>query len=336
MTSPRPEEPHLPAVHALHLAEIVRRYGHAPAELYAAIGASAEALAVPDARLGVSEVEALVARARALTGEDALGVQLGFQMRVSAHGYLGFAAMTAPTVREALAAAIRFAPTRTNALALALHEKASLASLVLEERADLGTARDVVLMALVVGIWQIGNALTGKTLTGTADLAFPAPAYAARFATKAPSVRFGQPCNQLVFDASVLDLPLAFADPVARQLAVAQCERSLDALGESGRLIARVRELVYAQDRGFRSLEDVASALRVSSRTLKRRLSLQGVTYSDLLEVKRREVALLLLRSPSLSLDEVAEQLGYSDVANFSRAFRRWTGVAPGAYRRGG
>jgi AraC-like DNA-binding protein len=291
MTSPR-AEPHLPAVHALHLAEIVKRYGHEPAELYAAIDASEEALAVPDARLGVSEVEALVARARALTGEEALGVHLGFQMRISAHGYLGFAAMTAPTVREALAVAIRFAPTRT-------------------------------------------NALTGKTLTGTADLAFPAPAYAARFATKAPGVRFGQPCNQLVFDASVLDLPLAFADPVARQLAVEQCERSLDALGESGRLIARVRELVYVQDRGFRSLEDVASELRVSARTLKRKLALQGVTYSDLLEVKRREVALLLLRSPSLSLDEVAEQLGYSDVANFSRAFRRWTGGAPGAYRRG-
>jgi AraC-like DNA-binding protein len=256
-------------------------------------------------------------------------------MRISAHGYLGFAAMTAPTVREALAVAIRFAPTRTNALTLGLHEKGSLVSLVLEEQADFRTARDVVLMALVVGIWQIGNALTGKMLAGTADVAFPAPAYAERFAAKAPNVRFGQPCNQLVFDASVLDLPLAFADPVARQLAVEQCERSLDALGESGRLIARVRELVYVQDRGFRSLEDVASELRVSARTLKRKLSLQGVTYSDLLEVKRREVALLLLRSPSLSLDEVAEQLGYSDVANFSRAFRRWTGVAPGAYRRG-
>jgi len=257
-------------VHALHLAEIVKRYGHEPAELYAAIDASEEALSVPDARLGVSEVEALVARARALTGEDALGVQLGFQMRISAHGYLGFAAMTAPTVREALAVAIRFAPTRTNALTLGLHEKGSLVSLVLEEQADFRTARDVVLMALVVGIWQIGNALTGKMLAGTADVAFPAPAYAERFAAKAPNVRFGQPCNQLVFDASVLDLPLAFADPVARQLAVEQCERSLDALGESGRLIAGVREMVYVQDRGFRSLEDVASELLVSARTLKR------------------------------------------------------------------
>jgi AraC-like DNA-binding protein len=325
----------LPAVHALHLAEIVRRFGHEPAELFAAIGASEESLAVPDARLGMREVEALVARARALTGDDALGVHLGIQMRISAHGYLGFAAMTAPTVREALAVAIRFAPTRTNALSLSLHERDSLASLVIEERADFGTARDVVLMALVVGISQIGNALTGRTLAGSADLAFPAPAYAAGFAAKAPNVRFDQPCNQLVFDAAVLDLPLTLADPVARQLAVAQCERSLDALGESGRLIARVRELLFVQERGFRSLEDLAGELHVSTRTLKRKLSLQGVTYSDLLEVKRREVALLLLRSPSLSLDEVADQLGYSDVANFSRAFRRWTGQTPGAYRRG-
>ena len=58
------------------------------------------------------------------------------------------------------------------------------------------------------------------------------------------------------------------------------------------------------------------------------------MTYSDVLEEQRREKALLLLRSPSLSLDEVAEQLGYSDTSNFRRAFRRWTGVSPATYRK--
>ena len=125
------------------------------------------------------------------------------------------------------------------------------------------------------------------------------------------------------------------ADAVSRQLAYSELERSLGELGADQEVFARVRKLVARPGGGFRSLEEVASELHLSARTLKRRLASHGETYSGLLEEQRRERALLLLRSAGLSLDEVAEQLGYSDPSNFRRAFRRWTGVSPAAYRRG-
>jgi AraC-like DNA-binding protein len=124
------------------------------------------------------------------------------------------------------------------------------------------------------------------------------------------------------------------ADPVSRQIAYAELERSLGELGSDQEILTRVRRALGRKNGGFRSLKEVASGLHLSTRTLKRRLAAQGVTYSDVLEEQRRERALLLLRSPKLSLDEVAEQLGYSDTSNFRRAFRRWTGVSPGTYRR--
>ena len=334
---PDSDEPFtLPAVHALHLGDLVAASGIAQEELFGPLGLDRAALAVPGAVLGVPVVVELFERARALTGNPGIGIQLGLQMRASAHGYLGFAAMTASTLREALETATRFVPTRTNALGLSLHVSGPSASLVIEERADFGTARDAILFALAVGIWQIGDALTGRELSGAADFAFPRPSYLDGLTVLRQSLRFAQPLTQLIFDASALALPLTMADPVSRQLAYTELERSLEGLGAGQEILARVRGAVGRTNGGFRSLEEVASGLHISARTLKRRLAARGVTYSHLLEEQRREKALLLLRTPSLSLDEVAEQLGYSDTSNFRRAFRRWTGVSPATYRRTG
>jgi AraC-like DNA-binding protein len=326
----------LPAVHALHLAELIEAEGSSvDEELFAPLGLQRAALAVPGAQLPVAMVERLFDRARLISGNPALGIVLGLRMRASAHGYLGFAAMTASTLREALETATRFVPTRTNAIGLSLHVTDESASLVIEERADFGTARDAVLFALCVGIWQIGEALTGKELQGSADFAFARPDYVDRVEGIGPTLRFGQPLTQIVFDPANLRLPLTMADPVSRQLAYTELERSLVELGAEREILASVRRLIARSGGGFRSLDEVAETLRLSTRTLKRRLAAQGVTYSDLVEEQRRERAVLLLRSPTLSLDEVAEQLGYSDTSNFRRAFRRWTGVSPAAYRRG-
>jgi AraC-like DNA-binding protein len=279
----------------------------------------------------------LFERARRLTREPAVGIMLGLAMRASAHGYLGFAAMTAATLREALETAARFVPTRTNALTLSLHVTGSRASVVIEERAPFGAARDAILFWVAIGIWQIGNALTGREIEGTVDFAFERPAYFDRFSDVAPEVRFSQPVTQLLFDAKYLDLPLTMSDPVSRQLAYSELERSLGAIGEGTHddVVPRVRKLILRTEGGIRSLEDVASAMGVSPRTLKRRLAAARVTYSDLLEEERREMAFLLLRTPESSIDGVAERLGYSDSSNFRRAFQRWTGVSPAAYRKG-
>ena len=134
----------LPGVHALQLAELVGRWNVTPEKLLRPLGLSAETLADPRSRLSIATVEKLATRARALTGEPALGIFLGMSMRASAHGYLGLMAMNAATVGEALELAARFTPTRTSALALHLHREGDTASLVLEERANLGAALEPI------------------------------------------------------------------------------------------------------------------------------------------------------------------------------------------------
>jgi AraC-like DNA-binding protein len=326
-----------PAIQAIQLIELVGRWNVSAEDLLAPVGLTKEAVSDPAGRLPLPVVEKLISRARALTGEPGLGFYLGLQMRISSLGYVGFAAMTSATIRDAIEIGVRYTPTRTTALGMRLHTDGPLASIVIEELADLGSARDVVLLWLMVGISQIGETLTGKPLsgTGTVDVAAPEPSYFGRFRdVVAGRVRFNQPMHRLVFDAAILDLPLVLRDPSALQLAKQQCERELNALGFSQSLSAGVRRVLLGEDRGFRALEDVARRLGMSTRTLKRKLAGEGTSFSQILDEERRERALLLVHSPELSLEQVAERVGYTDLANFTRAFRRWTGTTPAAFRR--
>ena len=81
------------------------------------------------------------------------------------------------------------------------------------------------------------------------------------------------------------------------------------------------------------SIDSVARELGMSRQTLYRRLKAEGVTFEEILEAKRRSLAIRFLGIHRLSVKAAAYQLGFSDPAAFSRAFKRWTGVAPSRFR---
>ncbi len=323
----------LPGAYLRDLVELTRRWKVTPEALLADLPVTAAALADPATRVPLKICEAIIARAHALTHEPALAFHVGTQMRLSSHGFLGFAAMTAGTVREALALATRFASTRTSAIGLALHVEGATASIVIEERTPLGALREFVVVALLVGIWQLGQGLTGAPLDGHAEFAFPAPGYIHGLPL-AGRVRFDRPVHRLVFAARLLDLPFVHADPVATQISTTQLERELASVLDAS-LPSRVRA-VFAARPDFPPITAVAKQLKMSTRSLKRKLAEHATTFSAIRDDQRRQRALLLLDNRALSIGEVATRLGYSELPNFTRAFRKWTGMTPAGYRGDG
>lgn len=95
-----------------------------------------------------------------------------------------------------------------------------------------------------------------------------------------------------------------------------------------------VRTALETSPERYPSLAEVAGGLCVSARTLKRRLRKRGLSYRRLLDEVRLSRGAQLLAQPGLSLETIALRTGYSSGANFSRAFRRWAGVAPGRFRQ--
>jgi AraC-like DNA-binding protein len=324
----------VPAGVLFPLVEVVKHWGVAPDELLGPLGLREQDVLEPSARFAHSLYLAIVDRARTLAGEPALGVFWGLQMRVSVFGYLGFATMSTATLRDAIDLAIQFQPLGTTAEGLRLHVDGNVASLFLEEYAAAEPVGDVITMARVVGLWRVAETITGRDLHGAGEVAFPEPPYYRRVAHMGPPLQFGRPATRMSFAAEILDYPLVTADPVALRLAGEQCIRELSSLSSGGRLVRTVRSLLWKHEGGFRSPAQIARAVHMSPRTLRRKLEAQETSLSSLLDQDRRDRALLLLRSPELSLAQVAERLGYRSVQSFEGAFRRWTGMTPAAYQR--
>jgi AraC-like DNA-binding protein len=152
------------------------------------------------------------------------------------------------------------------------------------------------------------------------------------FATR--QLDFGCEDNGLAFDRALLDRPLATAD--ARLLATVEplAEAALRAQPPAQRFDELVGAKIRAGLPHATSIDAIADGLRMSPRTLQRRLGEVGAQFSDVLDGVRADEARNALRRTTQPLAEIAWRLGYADLAAFSRAFKRWTGKSPGQFRR--
>lgn len=98
-------------------------------------------------------------------------------------------------------------------------------------------------------------------------------------------------------------------------------------------LAMRVRQVMLEKGNGFPSLNVTARLFHLKPRTLHRYLVEEGASYKSILEEVRHNLAIEHLKSGRLSIQEIAFSLGYTDIANFRRAFKRWEGIAPSEYR---
>ena len=81
-------------------------------------------------------------------------------------------------------------------------------------------------------------------------------------------------------------------------------------------------------------IEDIAKNLGLSTRTLQRQLKETGISFSDLVQITRSELAVQYLRNPGLNISEVAQLLGFQESSSFTSAFRKWYQITPKEYRR--
>jgi len=146
-------------------------------------------------------------------------------------------------------------------------------------------------------------------------------------------IEFGAACDALSFDRATLELPVVTADPALRELVQAHATRLLAALPDDTSWTGRVRRVLGADlARGVPSLEEVARALALPTRTLQRRLKEEGTTFEDVSDDLRRSLAERYLAERRLGIQETAFLLGYADVSAFYRAFGRWTGLSPAVF----
>lgn len=147
---------------------------------------------------------------------------------------------------------------------------------------------------------------------------------------------FDAPLDMAAFDAALLDLPLPQANSHTRRLCEMQCRELLARRRARAGVAGQVREQLLADPTHMPGMEQVAAALHISSRTLRRQLAEQDTSFRALVDEVRQALAEEMLRAGGFGTEEIAARLGYAEVASFIHAFRRWAGVTPGAFARQG
>lgn len=325
----------VPVEYARPIADHLRSMGVGAAGWPLKDGISEARLAEPDGVLSYAAFRRLVLDAIAAAQEPALGLFVGARLVASTHGMVGMAAVRASTVRQALDVVEQFAQLRSSLITIAREVTPFEARLVFNEVLPLGDIQRPVFEAVVLSIKNILDDITmGAAEVREVAFPFEAPEYAAlardMFGCR---VRYGQEWAGFATPVEVLDLPVRLADPAAFEEAARICQRELELIAAEASVSARVRRLLLEDHKGFPSLSVAARRLHMSPRTLHRRLVDEGTSYRDLLESVRHTLAIQHVRSGRFSMEEIAYRLGYADLANFRRAFKRWEGVPPSAFR---
>ncbi|NHB57487.1 helix-turn-helix transcriptional regulator [Acinetobacter shaoyimingii] len=328
----------IPGVYGLLLLDVVSRWGYSAESLFTPFNYTNEQLADPDFRIPLHVANEMIILARKMTGESTLGYHLGNQMRISIHGFIGYAIMTANEITDALVLANRFIQLRMPFLQFHFSTFTEQVSLQLQCDIDIEPLRTEIVMALTFGVITMAKALTGiEDLHGDIDFDFPKPEGFDKYLlkmNKLNNIRFDQPHFLACFDKKYLGLKMVNADPIASQIAINQCEAELSELGERRRISMRVRDILTHSEQHYLSIEHVADRLHMSDRTLKRQLAAEGTSFSTIVDEVRYRHATSLLSRTDYTLEQITDELGYSDVANFSRAFKRWSGRSPSSWRK--
>lgn len=316
------------------LCTLYAERGHPPEGLLAGTGLDMTRLEMPDCQVPLALCLQVFANALALDRDPSLGILLGRQLNLRSHGFLGYAILSSRTIGEAADLCIRYFRTRTSLIEIRLFREDDRAVIQLDESVPLGPLGPLLMDALMTLMMVCGRQVTGRDFAGEVRLTQSRQPHHDDWPEVArATLRFDSPFNQIRFPRIGLQLPIAQPDPQLQQMALAQCEAELKRLHDSGGLLAEVRRAAKQHMAAGATLEQTASHLGMSPRTLRRRLTELGTSYQMLIEQLRRGRAVELLLRTTLSVEQIAEALGYQDPSNFGRAFRRWTGLSPRQYR---
>jgi AraC-like DNA-binding protein len=290
----------------------------------------------PEVLLPLGAFYTFLDEAERLADDPFLGLHIAQSCPQGRYGVVEFAARSAPTMRGALGRVVRYFGLLNELVITSLEDAGG--ETVFRHRVPgrpLATGRHANEFCVTLMHFEARSMLEGWRLE-RAFFAHPAPRDVGPLVEALGTHRlsFGREESGFVVSSRLLELPLAGANPPLLAVLDQAAERLLRDRPEGPGLAAQVRHAVRnALPAGECGLGPVARALRVSPRTLQRRLSDEGVNFNDLVDDVREELARTLVREGRRPLGEISFLLGYAELSTFLRAFKRWTGTTPSRFR---
>jgi AraC-like DNA-binding protein len=294
-----------------------------------------EAETEKDVSLPVDTLRSFLDAAAVELDEPAFGLRVARRFPRGMYGLTEFAARTAPTLGDAWNRVARYIGLLNELVVIRVDAHGKTA--VIDEHIPgapecLGRHANEFFVSLVV--LQSREMCGVPVVPRRVHLAHRAPVdSSALHEALGCDLVFGADANRVEFDPEILRLPLLSADAPLHSLLDGQAQKAMAARSSPSRLVGLVRASIADNLMAPRTLDAVASTIRLSPRTLQRRLGEEGATFQQLVDDVREQMARREIAA-GRGLAEIAANLGYASIPPFLRAFKRWTGMTPGAYRR--
>jgi AraC-like DNA-binding protein len=337
MPSPPRQTPSTLATWSATIVRALDGLGLDGAAIASQAGIAPEVLADPEGRVPRDALTRLWKLAVAESGNPAFGLLASRHTLQTTFHALGYAVLASATLREALSRVIRHQRLFGDILRLSLEQDGSEARFTMDVSSGPGLVPWEAMDAFVAV-----NARQARMLMGRPDFR-PLAVSLQRPVPQDPSpweemlrapVRFAQPATFLAYPVADLDRPLPAANAELARRNDEVAARYLERLSGNA-VLARARAaLLESLPSGAPTKPELARRLATSPRSLQRLLAAEGTSFSDLLAEARLTLAKNYLDEGRLPVTEIAFVLGFADTSAFSRAFRRWTGVAPSDWAR--
>ena len=316
------------------LVTALRKHGVPSAAIAGNTGIILSALNGDDPKISFDKLALLFERAAELTSDDLIGFKHGQNRDFRLGGLFSYTGMSSPTVGSLFHNLARFQRLRGNAVEINVSRLDTEGISEWHYQVQRGVSRRQYLEFDGTGIIDLIRGLTNRRVT-------PEKVEFRHFRNKNTkpiekffgcSVVFGSDENRITLKTTDLDLPLNTADDLLYQLLRKYSEEALpDPANNKSSLLVALEHCIAAKPTATQA--EVAASLGLSPRTLARRLTDAGTTFSSVVETYREAMAKSMLTNADLQLTEIAYVLGYADLSSFSTAFKRWVGITPSQYR---
>lgn len=318
------------------LAAAVESAGVCRRRYLAAAGMSEAPLDDVYARISMSDYDRARRAALTLSGDPALGLHMGGAPSISSFDFLGTLAEHSKDLREALQVAVQYAGVIVEGATLELVEQRDV--VIVRSPQLRGEAPEVRLSAEFTAsslVHLVRRFVGGSSAPRRVFFGYARPSHHAEYARVfGGREQFSHAFTGVEFERSWLERSHTYGSSEIRALLLARAQRFLACVEDRAPTAERVKRWLASQSPEARPTMDViARDLGMSGRSLRRRLGRERAPYDDLVREARVARAKSMLAESPQSIQEVAYALGFETPAAFSRAFRRWTGMPPSAFR---
>ena len=328
----------IPSQYLLVLVALALERGCAPGALFRNTGLSLNTLSSPGSRIDEVQADQLIANALEATGDPSLGLTVGQQLNMGAHAVVGQTFLACANLLEVMDTLVSYGPLLTGQQAQIDHYKdldAGRIGLTLSLTSPFPSIRFSYEAVFSAAQKTLSDLLQTPAVDVEVSLPYDAPQDKTAFVEIfGENVRFNADRATLSIPEALTKEPLPTSNPTLRALYDAECARLLADLSDNASCKERTLAALDKLEGQYPGLDQMASMLHLSTRTYRRRLQDESTSFQALLDSTRCKHATQLLRHSGLSVDHVAQRLGFSDVSNFRRAFIQWTGASPSQWRK--